>query len=77
MKGGKEMLLRKNEQIKKDDEKQKEIKRIEQIFEIENYAKFLLFTSETELQEKSSRSLINGVREEMKTLYVYPSKQNV
>ena len=71
------MSLRKDKEIEQEDIKDKENEKIRQTFNMEDYAKDLLFTSETELQEKSARSFANRIKTEMKTLYVYPSKQNV
>lgn len=77
MKGEEEMLLKKNEEIKQKDIKDKENETIMQLFNIEDFAKDLLLTSKTKLQEKGARSLVNRLKVEMKTLYVYPQKQNV
>ena len=77
MKGEKEMLLKKNKEIKQKDIKDKENETIKQLFNMEDFAKDLLFTSKTKLQEKGARSLVNRLKTEMKTLYAYPQKQNV
>ena len=76
IKGEEEMLSKKNKEIKQQDIEHKESETIKQLFNMEDFAKDLLFTSRTELQEKGARSLVNRLKVEMKTLYVYPQKQN-
>lgn len=51
--------------------------RIMQIFNIQDYSKELLFTSETERQEQSARSLLERTNTELKTLYIPTRIENV
>lgn len=51
--------------------------RIMQIFNIQDYSKELLFTSKTERQEQSARSLLERTNTELKTLYIPTRIENV
>lgn len=63
--------------IKQEDEKQKEIIHIQEMFIMEDYAKDLLFNSTTERQEESSRSFLERINRELKILYIPTPIENV
>ena len=63
--------------IKQEDEKQKEIIHIQEMFIMEDYAKDLLFNSTTERQEESSRSFLERINRELKILYISTPIENV
>lgn len=63
--------------IKQEDEKQKEIIHIQEMFIMEDYAKDLLFNSTTERQEESSRSFLERINKELKILYIPTPIENV
>lgn len=53
------------------------IEHITQLFILEDYAKDLLFNSNTKRQEEDSRSFLNKINEELKTLYIPTAIENV
>ncbi len=63
--------------IKQEDEKQKKMIRIQQLFIIQDYAKELLFNSTTERQEESARSFLERINRELKILYIPTPIENV
>ncbi len=63
--------------IKKEDEKQKEIIHIQQMFIMQDYAKDLLFNATNERQEESSRSFLERINQELKMLYIPTANENV
>lgn len=63
--------------IKQEDEKQKKMIRIQQLFIIQDYAKDLLFNSTTERQEESARSFLERINRELKILYIPTPIENV
>ena len=63
--------------IKQEDEKQKEIIQIQKMFIMQDYAKDLLFNSTTERQEESSRSFLERINRELKILYIPTPIENV
>lgn len=63
--------------IKQEDEKQKEIIHIQEMFIMQDYAKDLLFNSTTERQEESSRSFLERINRELKILYIPTPIENV
>lgn len=63
--------------IKQEDEEQKEIIHIQEMFIMEDYAKDLLFNSTTERQEESSRSFLERINRELKILYIPTPIENV
>ena len=65
------------ESLKNQDKNQKEILHIQQLFNMQDYAKELLHNSTTERQEESARSFLNRVDEELKTLYIPTAIENV
>lgn len=65
------------EDLKEQDKKQKEILHIEQLFNMQDYAKELLHNSTTKRQEESSRSLLNRINEELKMLYIPTAIENI
>lgn len=58
-------------------EENKIIEHITQLFILEDYAKDLLFNSNTKRQEEDSRSFLNKINEELKTLYIPTAIENV
>ena len=58
-------------------EENKEMQCIRQLFILEDYAKDLLFNSDTEKQEKTARNFLNKINEELKTLYIPTAIENV
>lgn len=65
------------EDLKEQDEKQKEILRIQKLFNMQDYAKELLHNSTTKRQEEASRSLLNRIDKELKMLYIPTPIDNV
>ncbi len=63
--------------IKKEDENQKEIIHIQQMFIMQDYAKELLFNATNERQEESSRSFLERINQELKMLYIPTANENV
>lgn len=63
--------------IKQEDEKQKEIIHIQQMFIMQDYAKDLLFNATNERQEESSRSFLERINQELKMLYIPTANENV
>lgn len=63
--------------IKKEDEKQKEIIHIQQMFIMQDYAKDLLFNATNERQEESARSFLERINQELKMLYIPTANENV
>ena len=63
--------------IKKEDENQKEIIHIQQMFIMQDYAKDLLFNATNERQEESSRSFLERINQELKMLYIPTTNENV
>lgn len=63
--------------IKKEDERQKEIMHIQQMFIMQDYAKDLLFNATNERQEESSRSFLERINQELKMLYIPTANENV
>lgn len=63
--------------IKQEDEKQKKMIRIQQLFIMQDYAKGLLFNSTTERQEESARSFLERINRELKILYIPTPIENV
>lgn len=62
---------------RKEKNNMQDLYRIMQIFNIQDYSKELLFTSETERQEQSARSLLERTNTELKTLYIPTRIENV
>ena len=56
---------------------EEELGLITQLFITQDFAKDLLFNSKTERQEKSARSFLNTINEELKTLYIPTAIENV
>lgn len=50
---------------------------ITQLFEMQDYAKDLLFNSTTDIQIVGARSFLNRIEEELKTLYIPTVIENV
>lgn len=50
---------------------------VTKMFEVQDFAKKLLFESKTEKEEKSARSLLRAVHEELKMLYIPIATENV
>lgn len=65
------------EDLKEQDKKQKEILHIQQLFNMQDYAKELLHNSVTQRQEESARSFLNRINEELKMLYIPTPIENV
>lgn len=63
--------------IKQEDDKQKELEKIRQLFNMQDYAKDLLFNSTTKRQEESARSFLERINLELKTLYIPTPIENV
>ena len=63
--------------IKQEDEKQKKMIHIQQLFIMQDYAKYLLFNSTTERQEESARSFLERINRELKILYIPTPIENV
>lgn len=63
--------------IKQEDEKQKKMIHIQQLFIMQDYAKDLLFNSTTERQEESARSFLERINRELKILYIPTPIENV
>lgn len=63
--------------IKQEDEKQKKMIHIQQLFIMQDYAKDLLFNSTTERQEESARSFLERINRELKILYIPTLIENV
>lgn len=64
-------------EIKKENEKQKEIIHIQQMFIMQDYAKDLLFNATNERQEESSRSFLERINQELKMLYIPTANENI
>lgn len=58
-------------------EEEKEIDKIMQLFNMEDYAKELLHNSTTKRQEENARSFLSRINEELKTLYIPTPIENV
>ena len=54
-----------------------DLEHITEVFEMEDYAKDLLFNSVTERQIESARSFLNRARQELKMLYIPTTIENV
>lgn len=63
--------------IKQEDEKQKKMIHIQQLFIMQDYAKDLLLNSTTERQEESARSFLERINRELKILYIPTLIENV
>ena len=68
-----EMITR----IKQEDDKQKEIEKIRQLFNMQDYAKHLLLNSTTDKQEERARSFLERINLELKMLYIPTPIENV
>lgn len=68
-----EMITR----IKQEDDKQKEIEKIRQLFNMQDYAKHLLFNSTADKQEERARSFLARINLELKMLYIPTPIENV
>lgn len=55
----------------------RELEHTTELFNMEDYAKDLLFNSTTERQEESARSFLNRVKSEIKMLYIPTPIENV
>lgn len=55
----------------------KEIEKIRQLFNMQDYAKELLLSSTTERQEENARSFLERINLELKTLYIPTPIENV
>lgn len=64
-------------EIKQEDDKQKELEKIRQLFNMQDYAKDLLFNSTNKRQEESARSFLERINLELKTLYIPTPIENV
>lgn len=62
---------------KQEDDKQKELEKIRQLFNMQDYAKDLLFNSTNKRQEESARSFLERINLELKTLYISTPIENV
>lgn len=62
---------------KQEDDKQKELEKIRQLFNMQDYAKDLLFNSTNKRQEESARSFLERINLELKTLYIPTPIENV
>lgn len=58
-------------------EEEKEIDKIMQLFNMQDYAKELLLSSTTERQEENARSFLERINLELKTLYIPTPIENV
>lgn len=58
-------------------EEEKEIDKIMQLFNMQDYAKELLLSSITERQEENARSFLERINLELKTLYIPTPIENV
>lgn len=63
--------------VKKMSEEEKEIDKIMQLFNMQDYAKELLLSSTTERQEQSARSFLERTNTELKMLYIPTPIENV
>ena len=63
--------------IKQQDDKQKELEKIRQLFNMQDYAKDLLFNSATKKQEENARSFLERINLELKMLYIPTPIENV
>lgn len=63
--------------IKQEDDKQKELEKIKQLFNMQDCAKELLLSSITERQEENARSFLERINLELKTLYIPTPIENV
>lgn len=63
--------------LKQKDEEEKNLYKIKQLFNMQDYAKELLHNSTTKRQEESARSFLNRIDEELKMLYTPTPIDNV
>lgn len=55
----------------------RDLEHVTEVFEMEDYAKDLLFNSTTERQIESARSFLNRAQQEIKMLYIPTPIENV
>lgn len=65
------------EKLKQEDNRQKELIHIQELFIMQDYAKDLLFNATNNRQEESARSFLNRINEELKMLYIPTPIDNV
>ncbi len=63
--------------IKQEDNKQQQLNKIMQLFNMEDYAKELLYSSATKIQEENARSFLERINLELKMLYIPTPIENV
>ena len=64
-------------EIKEENNRQEELERIKQLFNMEDYAKELLLSSNTKRQEECARSFLERINTELKMLYIPTTNKNV
>lgn len=63
--------------IKQEDDKQRQLEKVMQLFNMQDYAKDLLFNATTKRQEESARSFLERINLELKMLYIPTPIENV
>lgn len=63
--------------IKQENDKQLELEKIRQMFNMQDYAKDLLFNATTGKQEENARSFLERTNNELKMLYIPTPIENV
>ena len=63
--------------IKQEDNKQQQLNKIMQLFNMEDYAQELLYSSATKIQEENARSFLERINLELKMLYIPTPIENV
>ena len=63
--------------IKKENKKQEELYKIEQLLNMQDHAKELLFNSTNKIQEENARSFLDIINQELKMLYIPSAIENV
>ena len=59
------------------EDKEKELEHIKQLFNMQDYAKELLFNATTQRQEESARSFLDRTYSELRMLYIPTPIENV
>lgn len=63
--------------MKQENNNEKQVDKVNQLFILQDYAKELLFNSTTKRQEENSRNFLDRINEELKMLYIPTPIENV
>lgn len=70
-------MIKSKKRIEREKQQEKELEKVTEMFEKQDYAKDLIFNAETKTQEESARKFLKTIDNELKMLYIPTPIENV